>query len=311
MKMTSVKGLKKECSQLVLGTVFFSLKNSQIAFDILDSYFEQGGNTIDTAHVYGKGQSEKTVGMWLSCRQIRHEVIILTKGAHHDANGPRVTPEAITYDLMTSLDRLNIDYIDIYMLHRDNPHVPVDEIMDSLYEHQQSGLIRTIGTSNWTYQRIEEANNYAIRKGYPGFVVNSPNLSLAKPNEPRWPGCISVNQGYIDWHKRTQLPLFSWSSQAGGFFTGKYSPDNKEHPDMVRVYYNSDNWERLRRANELAYQKGNGITANHIALAYVLNHPFPTCALIGPEKTSELESSLKAIEVELSEDEMKWLDLRC
>jgi len=112
--MISVKGLNKKCSQVVLGTVAFSLENSKVAFDLLDSYFEQGGNTIDTAHVYGKGQSEKTVGMWLSNRQIRDKMVIITKGAHHDANGSRVTPEAITNDLMRSLDRLKIDYIGIY-----------------------------------------------------------------------------------------------------------------------------------------------------------------------------------------------------
>jgi aryl-alcohol dehydrogenase-like predicted oxidoreductase len=310
MRLIDVRGLEKSCSQLVLGTVTLSPANLDNAFTLLDAYVENGGNTLDSAHVYGRGNSELTVGMWLQSRNNRKDVIVITKGAHHDANGPRVTPEAITKDLNESLERLQTDYIDIYMLHRDDPKVPVSEIMGILQEHRQSGKIRSFGASNWTSKRIDEANEYALSKGYDGFVVNSPNLSLAKPVEPRWAGCISVDFDYMDWHNRNQMPLFSWSSQAGGFFTGRYAPEITDSPEMVRTYYCEANWERYRRAKELAAQKGPGVNANHIALAYVLNQPFPTCALIGPEKLEELTDSLIAKNIELSPQEIEWIELR-
>src|SRR5947209_17905962 len=104
------------------------------------------------------------------------------------------------------------------------------------------------------------------------------------------------------------MPLFAWSSQAGGFFTGRYTPDNLENEDMVRVYYNEGNWERLRRATELGRKKG-GFTANQVALAWVLHQPFPVFALIGPHSVEELNSSVSALELELTPDEVRWLNL--
>jgi 1-deoxyxylulose-5-phosphate synthase len=137
---------------------------------------------------------------------------------------------------------------------------------------------------------------------------NSPNLSLAKPNEPRWAGCISADADYIAWHERSNLPLLSWSSQAGGFFTGRFAPDKLDDQEAVRVYYSDANWKRYRRAAELAEAKG--VTANQIALSYVLHQPFPTCAIIGPNRVEELHSSAEALGVELSPQEILWLDLK-
>ncbi len=103
------------------------------------------------------------------------------------------------------------------------------------------------------------------------------------------------------------MPLFAWSSQARGFFTGRYTPDDLEDQTMVRVYYNDANWERFRRAAELGKQRG--FTANQVALAWVLHQPFPTYALIGPASVEELRSSVAALDLELTPDEVRWLNL--
>ena len=108
----------------------------------------------------------------------------------------------------------------------------------------------------------------------------APNLSLAKPNEPFWAGCVSADAGALRWHEEQQFPLLSWSSQARGFFTGRFSPENRDNADLVRVFYSDENWTRLQRAQQLAQEKG--VSAIQIALAYVLSQPFPACALIGP-----------------------------
>ena len=115
------------------------------------------------------------------------------KGAHHDHNGPRVTKEAIRRDLLTSLERLRTDYVELYALHRDDPSVPVGEIIEALNEHIEAGRIGAIGGSNWTWQRPHAANDYAASHGLTGFTFSSPNLSLAKANEPFWEGCVSAD----------------------------------------------------------------------------------------------------------------------
>jgi aryl-alcohol dehydrogenase-like predicted oxidoreductase len=306
MKKIYVNGLNRECSQIVLGSMMFSPTNMEFVTGLLNTYVEAGGNTIDLAHVYNNGESEKAVGLWLKETNLRDEIVILDKGAHPDANGPRVTPEAIEQDLQVSLQRLQVEHIDIYMLHRDDPTIPVEVIINALNKHIQAGLVQAIGVSNWTTSRIQEANEYAEKNNLIGFAVNSPNLCLAKANEPRWPGCVSVDEKDKKWHTENQLPLFAWSSQAGGFFTGRFTPENLENKEMVRVYYNEVNWERYRRAEKLAWKKG--VTTNQIALAYVLNQPFPTCALIGPSNIEELQSSIVASNVTLTAEEMKELE---
>src|SRR5207248_3097735 len=150
-------------------------------------------------------------------------------------------------------------------------------------------------------------NDYAAAHGLQGFSASSPYFGLAKANEPMWSSCVLLDEKGWEWHKQTQFPLFPWSAQASGFFTGRYSPEDTGNTDIVRVYYNEGNWERLRRARELAEAKG--CTANNIALAYVLNQPFPVFALFGPRSTEELQSSLPAIDIPLNADEMQWLNL--
>ncbi|NOU93821.1 aldo/keto reductase [Paenibacillus sp. LMG 31456] len=306
MKTIRVQGLEKPVSCLIQGSDFFTHEVYDKVCTVLDQFFALGGNTIDTAFNYRGGQSEETIGRWMQDRGNRKDVIILTKGAHHDANGPRVNPTAIASDLATSLGRLQTDYVDLYALHRDDVNIPVSVIIDALNEHIRAGRILTIGASNWSHTRLQEANDYAAANGLIGFTFSSPNLSLAKPNEARWAGCVSADTATCEWHEKTQLPLLSWSSQAGGFFTGNFAPDKLENAEMVRVYYSDANWERLRRAEELAKKKG--VSPIQIALAYVLNQSFPSAALIGAQNLAEQESCLEGSQIKLTADEVQWLE---
>jgi aryl-alcohol dehydrogenase-like predicted oxidoreductase len=306
MKTISIAGLQKPVTHLIQGSDFFTHEVYEKVCSVLDNYLAIGGNTIDTAYIYRGGQSEETIGKWMKERNNRDQVVILTKGAHHNADGPRVNPKAIAADLEISLGRLQTSYTDLYALHRDDTNIPVSVIIDALNEHINAGRILAIGASNWTHQRLQEANDYAASKGLIGFSFSSPNLSLAKPNEPRWAGCVSAGAEDCTWHERTQLPLLSWSSQAGGFFTGRFAPDKLDDKETVRVYYSDANWERLRRAAELAEKKG--ASPVQIALAYVLNQPFPTAALIGAQNQVELESCVEGAQIELTAEEVSWLE---
>ena len=309
MKQTTIPGVKKAISQLFLGSMVFSPDRMDFSFSMLNQFFDAGGNAIDTAHGYGGGGSEIVIGTWMTMRNNRSDVFVLDKGGHPNGRvpRPRLSPEELERDIRESLTRLRTDYIDLYVLHRDDPGIPVGTIIDFLNQEIGAGRLRAIGASNWEHQRIQQANDYAIEHGLKGFVASSSNLSLAVPMEPMWAGVLSVSQEAWNWHREKQFPLMPWSSQAGGFFSGAFTPENRENENMVRVYYNNDNFERLNRAQALGEQ--NGASAIQIVLAYVLHQPFPIFPLIGPRTPDELTSSLGGVEIELSDEQMCWLNL--
>ncbi|MBO7744296.1 aldo/keto reductase [Paenibacillus sp. MWE-103] len=308
MKHIQLPGLKQGVSQLIMGSDYFSPDVYELVSANLDAFVAIGGNTIDTAYIYAGGKSEQAIGMWLEERGNREAINVWTKGGHPHHGVPQVNKQAIHDELMTSLERLRTDYIDVYALHRDDTNVPVGEIVEILNGHVEAGRIRAFGGSNWTTARLQEANEYAAAHGLRGFDFSSPNLSLAKAQEPYWADCISVDGEILAWHEETGLPIFSWSSQARGFFTGRFTPEDRSDADLVRVFYNDDNWERYRRAEELGKQKG--FSTIQIALAYVLNQSFPTGAIIGPRNEAEMKSCLEATTIPLTPEEIKWLDLR-
>jgi aryl-alcohol dehydrogenase-like predicted oxidoreductase len=268
---------------------------------VLDAFVEAGGTVIDTAHVYEDGDAERLIGDWLRDRPgVRERLVIVTKGAHPDGDRVRVTPADIAGDLSESIERLG-GPVDIYLLHRDDPAVSVGELIDALDAHRRAGDIRAFGVSNWTLPRIEEANGYAAARGVAGISCNSPHLSLAVQNEPPWPGCLSATDAEARaWHARTGMPLLAWSSQAGGFFAGSGGAS-------ARVYDNAGNRERRARAEQVGRRAGG--TANAVALAWVLAQPFPTIAVIGPHSVEHLRSSLEALDIHLSAEDVRWLNL--
>ena len=302
MSYGEIAGVGKPVARLVMGAD--NQTWMPIAAVMLDDYFERGGNCFDTAYIYGGGQCERVLGQWVKSRGLREEVVILGKNAHT----PHCYPEYVRSQLLESLDRLQMDYVDILMAHRDNPEVPVGEFVDVWCELLREGRIRAYGGSNWTPQRVEEANAYAKSKGLVGFAAVSNNFSLARMVAPPWRGCISASDPESrSWFARTQMPLMSWSSQARGFFAGRASPDDHSDPELVRCWYAEDNFRRLARAQELAQKKG--VLPINIALAYVLCQPFPTFALIGPRTLSETRIAFRGLEVQLTPEELAWLNL--
>ena len=309
MNYGTIPGIDREISQLVLGCMLLSPDEMEHSYSMLDEFFAAGGNALDTAHSYGGGDSERLLGMWMKNRKNRSKVFLVDKGGHPHAAvpRPRLSPEELAHDIHQSLLRLQTDYIDLFLLHRDDPIIPAGTIIEHLNQEIRAGNLRAIGASNWELERLQEANAYAAERGLHGFAVSSNNISLAVPMEAMWKGVVSVSEAAWKWHHETQFPLLPWSSQARGFFSGRFDPENRENQDMVRVYYNDANFDRLRRAQILAEQKG--CTAIQISLAYVLHQPFPTFPLVGPVNQEELASCLEALAIQLSPDEMRWLNL--
>ena len=317
MQYGTLPGIDKPISRLVQGTLTINSREPELSFRLLDEIFDLGCTTFDTAHVYGAGDGERTVGRWVNERGIREKVVIIGKGAHPNRDRQRVTHFDITSDLYDSLARFRFDSIDLYLLHRDDPTVPVGPIVEILNEHLAAGRIRAFGASNWSHTRIEEANHYAQAHGLMPFVASSPNLSLAEQVHVPWPGCISIS-GPVGtqaraWYAHSQMPVLCWSSLAGGFFSGRFRRDNLEtfESDLekvcVRSYCYEDNFKRLDRAQQLAQEKE--LTIPQVALAYVMNQPLDVFALLGCQNASEFNENLEASELRLTAGEMAWLDL--
>jgi aryl-alcohol dehydrogenase-like predicted oxidoreductase len=314
MEYAHIDGIEKAVSRLVQGTVMLNARKPEPGFDVLDAVFAQGCNTFDAAHVYGNGACERLLGQWIEQRNLRDDVVIIDKGAHHNADRHCVTPFDISAHLHDSLARLRTDYIDLYLLHRDEPSVDVGPIMEALNEHYEAGRIHAFGASNWSAERIQEANAYAEEKGLCPFAVSSPHFSLAKQVEEPWDNCVSITgDDQVDeraWYEESQFPVFCWSSLAGGWFTGRLQRDNADKADkeLLRCYGSEENWKRLERVEALGRERDCSVA--QIAVAYVLNHPMNTFALVAAYKPEEFQSSTAALDIELTPQEMAWLDLR-
>ncbi|HLZ10491.1 MAG TPA: aldo/keto reductase [Chloroflexota bacterium] len=318
MRYGSVPGVGDRVSRLVMGSMVFSTDPERFenTCQLLDRFVEVGGTTVDTARVYAKGTSERAFGDWLRKSGRRDQMVVIGKGAHHDnlTMVRRVTPAAIHEDIETSRREMQLETIDIYILHKDDTDAAVGPIVEALNEEVAAGHIKSFGGSSWSHQRLDEANAYAEAHHLQPFSVSSPNLALAVPNEPMWEGCVSIagDADALAWYERTRMPIFAWSSQARGFFSGRFSPEvtkgeTEDAQNVIRTYFSEANWDRYRRAGELAAEKGR--TRQQIVLAWVLAQPLEVFALIGPANVAELEDSLGALDVELTADEIAWLNL--
>jgi aryl-alcohol dehydrogenase-like predicted oxidoreductase len=319
MKYGHVKGIDKPVSGLVQGTVMLFENELTKSFQLLDEVYSHGCRAFDTAHSYGGGEKERVLGAWLRERGVRDEVVILDKGAHPEAGRDRrVTPEDIAADLNESLARLGVDDIDLYVLHRDDPELPVGPIVEALNEHHRAGKIKAFGGSNWSYERVRAANDYAAAHDLVPFAVSSPNYSLATQFQPPWTGCLSISGTQGDearaWYAAQGLPLFTWSSLAGGFFSGRFRRDNLASftsgldTTCIKAYCYEDNFRRYDRAQELAGKRG--LTVPQIALAYILNDPCTVFPLVGCNTGAEFAENALALDVHLTPEERAWLDLR-
>ncbi|HEY4571902.1 MAG TPA: aldo/keto reductase, partial [Kribbella sp.] len=300
MTYGNVPGLDKPVSRLVMG-----VDNQQTlthAAVVFDDFVERGGTTFDTAYIYGGGRGEKLLGQWIRSRGNRDEVVVIGKGAHT----PHCDPESITRQLEESLERLQTDHVDLYLMHRDNEDIPVSEFVDVLDEHFKAGRIKAYGGSNWSLARFDEANAYAEANSKQPFTLLSNHLSLARAYDVPWAGCRHVSDDESQaWLRERQVALFPWSSQARGFFTGRAKPEDRSDEELVRCFYSDENFRRLDRARELAAAKGVEPTA--IALAWLLHQPYPVFPLIGPRHVSETRTSMPGLSVTLTDEEVAYL----
>jgi len=316
MKYIDINGLEKPMSKIVYGTTKLA-GNKDENFDILDKMYKLGITGYDTAAVY-PNDGESILFNWAHDRGIRDKICILSKCSHPNAFRKRVARFDILSDIEDALAKPYADYIDVYMLHRDDESKDVGEIIDAFNELKNQGKIKIFGASNWTYTRIEEANEYAYKKNLTPFVCTSPQYSLVEMIKNPWAdGCVSIcGDSKMDarkYYAEKQMPIFCYSSLASGFLSGAFKYNEVEkaknilHRDTIISYLHDCNIEKLRRIEILAEKKSKSVPK--IALAWLFNQDLNIIALVSTMTESKMQDNLEALNIELSKSEIEWLNL--
>lgn len=316
MDIQSSSGILK-MSKIVCGTDYFGVNiPEERAFALMDRYMELGGNVIDTARIYGKNptepdldeaysNSEPIVGRWIKSRNCRDKIVLVTKGGHHsfkDMSRRRLDKASLDYDVATSLHELDVDCVDIYFLHRDDPSRPVSEIMDTLDAHVKAGRIRALGASNWSVARIDEANAYARENGKTPFSISQIHWCAAQVPDNLWDDStiqIMDDAEYAGYEKN-KIPVMAFSSQARGYFSKMLSGQPLPEKRMSR-YDTPENRRRLEFIRTLSQEKG--APASALMLAYITSSPVQGAAIVGCSRLEQLEETMSHADLTLTEQE--------
>ena len=309
-------------SPLCLGTGSFgSDVSNNDSFRVLDAFVEAGGTFVDTAHIYaawregGWGASERTLGEWMRAHGNRREVVLGTKGGHPPMDRldvGRCSQECLEQDLSESLERLGVDYVDVYWLHRDDLSREAGAIIETLAGFVGDGRIRSYGASNWTVPRIVEANAYAAAHHLPLFAASQIGYSLAERPADRVPvpGMTYMDAETHAWHVGAGMTLAAYTPQAQGYFgeanvrwaaSGFVGEAPKGAP-----YDTRENRMRLTAAAAVAGERG--LTANQIALAYLHHQTFAVYPIIGTASVERVREAMEATHVSLTGDDLARLE---
>src|ERR1700736_4937762 len=306
-----------QASVLCLGTAEFgSGVDDSVSEAITNKYVDLGGNVLDTAEVYaewipgGSHRSEEFLGRWLRKRKGRSGLILSTKGAHPrptSMNVPRMSRKDVESDLNSSLQRLGVDSVHLYWLHRDDPGTPVEEILLMLEEFRKAGKIRCAGFSNWTQIRAESARVAAEKLGVAGFIGSQNQWSLAKANaakgDPTW---AYIDDSFAKWHAQHGLTAFPYTPQANGYFRRLDNGSITRASDLVKgLFHHPQNENRYKRIKRL--QVETGFTVAEIVLGYLTGQPFAVFPIVGPKKVADLEESISAADATLTAEQLEFL----
>ncbi len=289
--MKNIKLKEMSLSQIVLGTDGYGERiDKSTAFKIMDIYAENGGNVIDTARLYTNGLSESYVGEFI--KGIRDNIYISTKCAHpplSDMSHNRLSETEIENDIDASLKTLGIEYIDIIWLHRDDLSVSVEPIINTLNKMVKKGKIRYFGASNWTHDRIAEANTYAVNSNQMGFTASQPLYNMAARTAV-WDDTLVCLEGEEKAkYDRSHFPVFAFSSQAKGFFE-KYENGTLSEKSKER-YLNDSTLKTFDEIKKRA--ESTGETISHTALSMLIEQSnFDVFPIIGPSNPEQLKSTL-------------------
>jgi len=300
-------------SRLALGAMTFGTSTSthsifkvdqESANTLIEKAIAAGINFFDTADGYAGGQSEVMLGKLLADK--RQEVIIATKVGFR--NGKALTQSGLSRGHIiasceASLKRLGTDYLDLYIVHREDRYTPLEETLSALNDLVRSGKVRYLGFSNWSAWKAATALQLQKANGWAQFVNGQLYYSLLGRDVEHELVPLMLSGG---------IGMTIWSPLAGGFLSGKYTRDNLKDSENRLAGFDflpfdkETGFKLVERLKEIA-QGHNGTTAQ-IAIAWLLTKPVVTSVIIGASKLHQLEDNLKAVEIKLSEAEIAELD---
>jgi aryl-alcohol dehydrogenase-like predicted oxidoreductase len=299
-------------SSLCLGAMMFGGTGNPDHDDsikIIHRALDAGVNFIDTADVYSLGESEIIVGKALA--SVPRENIVLATKVHgtmgDDPNQQGNSRRWIIAEVEHSLRRLGVDYIDLYQIHRPDPTVEIEETLGALTELQQAGKIRAFGSSTFPAYQIVQAQWAAERRGLGRFITEQPPYSIL---------VRSIEADVLPVAEEYGLGVLPWSPLAGGWLSGRYGigKENTSRRAGGRFASRYDvtlpgNQRKLEIVTELAALADKaGITLVELAVAFVINHPAITSAIIGPRTLEQLETQLAAPDITLSDEVLDAID---
>lgn len=292
---------------IVLGTNFKKeVMDSHNVENILNTFIEIGGVCLDTARSYCYGTSEIYIGRWLKKNNFREKIIISTKAGHpgHE-NKSRLSKEEIEFDLHLSLKALKTDYIDIFWLHRDNPNVSVDVIIDFMNSFIKDGKIKMFGASNWKFDRIQKANEYAKKTNQLGISCSQIQWSVGIPTQNIYGdyGMQNMDAGEYSNYKASKFPLFAYSSQSKGYFY--YMKNERKLGYRQQCFDTEKNRETYKKLQYIANKYDVPLT--YPILSFIISSPLNAIPIIGCRSTSDLLDSFSAISFILQEEEYESL----
>lgn len=311
-----IGGLSKKVSRIFLGTAISPFLEGKEADDLLDQMYELGINAFDSARGYGL--SERALGRWVKHKKNREEVVILTKCGNATPTGTvYIDRDVMTNELKRSLSELGTDYVDILLLHRDDVNTSIAEYLETFNDFVREGIIKSFGVSNWTVERIQEANTYAAKHGLRPFTISSPNFGLAEQVNDPWGGnCVTIsgqaNKEARDWYSRTNMPVLAYSALGRGFFSGKFKAGDVETAKSVldayaqKGYLYPVNMGRLERCQVLAEKRSCSVA--QVAMSYIFSHAMNVFAVVSTTSSVRMKLNIEAAKLRLSEKEVIFLE---
>jgi aryl-alcohol dehydrogenase-like predicted oxidoreductase len=301
-----------QVTPLCLGAMMFGEwgnPDHEDSIRIIQRALDAGINFIDTADVYSRGESEEIVGKALAGGR-RDNVVLATKV--HGTMGDDVNERGnsrrwIVREVENSLRRLGTDWIDLYQIHRPEPDTDIDETLGALTDLVRSGKVRAIGSSTFPAAEIVEAQWVAEKRGRERFVCEQPPYSML---------VRGIEADVLPVCARYGMGVIPWSPLAGGWLSGRWrkgqeTPTSSRQQRLPQRFDLSlpGNQRKLEAADALArLAEDAGMTLVEMALAFVINHPAVTAAIIGPRTMEQLESQLTAVDVKLTADVLDRID---
>ncbi len=302
-------------SRILFGTANGPMLAGEDVSPLLDEMLALGINAFDTARGYGL--AEQSLGRWIRARGNRESLVVLSKCGDLKNGVVHLDRQVIEQELSESLRALDTDYIDVYLLHRDDPNTPIAEYMTCLNELRQAGKIRCFGVSNWTIRRIEKANQYARDHGLEGFCVSSPHYGLAEQVADPWGGgCVTVSgeshAADRAWYSGNQMPVVAYSSLSRGFFSGKFRAGDydgaRRSLDVFaqKGYLSEGNMGRLARAEVLAER--DGCTTAFVAMRYLFSSSMNLFGVCATSSAERMRQNISASLQPLSAQDVHYLE---